>query len=57
MEKETLKRIYDDATMNPREYYQKYIGKDVYCKDDEQVIIAFVNDLLRRQRNVLENTE
>lgn len=57
IEPDTLERINDDASMNPREYYNEHIGHDAELKDDEHVITAFVRDLLKRQREVLKRGE
>lgn len=53
---ETQERIDDDATMSPREYYNAHIGHDVGLKDDEEVTVAMVHDLLRRQRELDKRT-
>lgn len=53
---ETQERIDDDATMPPREYYAEHIGHDVGLKDDEEVAVAMVHDLLRRQRELDKRT-
>lgn len=53
---ETQERIDDDATMSPREYYNAHIGHDVGLKDDEEVTVAMVRDLLRRQRELDKRT-
>lgn len=53
---ETQERIDDDATMPPREYYNARIGHDVGLKDDEEVAVAMVRDLLRRQRELDKRT-
>lgn len=57
IEPDTLERINDDASMNPREYYKKHIGAYASIRDDEHVITAFARDLLKRQREVLERGE
>lgn len=49
---ETQERIDDDVTLPPREYYNAHIGHDVGLKDDEEVAVAMVHDLLRRQREL-----
>lgn len=49
---DTQQRIDDDATLPPREYYAEHIGHDVGLKDDEEVAVAMVLDLLRRQREL-----
>lgn len=54
---ETQERIDDDATLSPREYYNAHIGHDVGLKDDEEVAVAMVSDLLRRQRELDKRTE
>ena len=53
---ETQERIDDDATLSPREYYNAHIGHDVGLKDDEEVAVAMVHDLLRRQRELDKRT-
>lgn len=53
---ETQERIDDDATLSPREYYNAHIGHDVGLKDDEEVAVAMVRDLLRRQRELDKRT-
>ena len=53
---ETQERIDDDATLSPREYYNAHIGHDVGLKDDEEVAVAMVHDLLRRQRKLDKRT-
>ena len=53
---ETQERIDDDATLSPREYYNAHIGHDVGLKDDEEVAVAMVHDLLRRQRELGKRT-
>ena len=50
---ETQERIDEDATLSPREYYVRHIGHDVGLRDDEEVTVAMVHDLLRRQRRVI----
>ena len=50
---DTQQRIDDDASLPPREYYNAHIGHDVGLKDDEEVVVAMVHDLLRRQRRVI----
>lgn len=49
---ETQERIDEDATMPPREYYDKYIGHDVGLKDDAECTEAMVRHLLNRQREL-----
>ena len=49
---DTQQRIDDDATLKPREYYNAHIGHDVGLRDDEEVAVAMVHDLLRRQREL-----
>ena len=53
---ETQERIDDDATLSPREYYNAHIGHDVGLRDDEEVAVAMVRDLLRRQRELDKRT-
>lgn len=53
---ETQERIDDDATLSPREYYNAHIGHDVGLKDDEEMAVAMVHDLLRRQRELDKRT-
>ena len=53
---ETQERIDDDASLPPREYYARHIGHDVGLKDDEEVAVAMVLDLLRRQRELDKRT-
>lgn len=53
---ETQERIDDDVTLPPREYYNAHIGHDVGLKDDEEVAVAMVLDLLRRQRELDKRT-
>lgn len=53
---DTQERIDDDATLSPREYYNAHIGHDVGLKDDEEVAVAMVLDLLRRQRELDKRT-
>ena len=53
---ETQERIDDDVTLPPREYYNAHIGHDVGLKDDEEVAVAMVHDLLRRQRELDKRT-
>lgn len=53
---ETQERIDDDVTLPPREYYNAHIGHDVGLKDDEEVAVAMVRDLLRRQRELDKRT-
>ena len=53
---ETQERIDEDATLSPREYYNAHIGHDVGLKDDEEVAVAMVHDLLRRQRELDKRT-
>lgn len=53
---DTQQQIDDDATMPPREYYSAHIGHDVGLKDDEEVAVAMVRDLLRRQRELDKRT-
>ena len=53
---DTQQRIDDDATLSPREYYNAHIGHDVGLKDDEEVAVAMVRDLLRRQRELDKRT-
>ena len=53
---ETQERIDDDATLSPREYYNAHIGHDVGLRDDEEVAVAMVHDLLRRQRELDKRT-
>lgn len=53
---DTQERIDDDATLSPREYYNAHIGHDVGLKDDEEVAVAMVHDLLRRQRELDKRT-
>ena len=53
---DTQERIDDDATLPPREYYNAHIGHDVGLKDDEEVAVAMVHDLLRRQRELDKRT-
>lgn len=53
---DTQARIDDDATLPPREYYNAHIGHDVGLKDDEEVVVAMVRDLLRRQRELDKRT-
>lgn len=52
----TQERIDDDATLSPREYYNAHIGHDVGLRDDEEVAVAMVRDLLRRQRELDKRT-
>lgn len=53
---DTQQRIDEDATLPPREYYNAHIGHDVGLKDDEEVAVAMVLDLLRRQRELDKRT-
>lgn len=53
---DTQERIDEDATLSPREYYNAHIGHDVGLKDDEEVAVAMVHDLLRRQRELDKRT-
>lgn len=53
---DTQERIDGDATLSPREYYNAHIGHDVGLKDDEEVAVAMVHDLLRRQRGLDKRT-
>lgn len=53
---DTQERIDEDATLPPREYYNAHIGHDVGLKDDEEVAVAMVLDLLRRQRELDKRT-
>lgn len=53
---DTQERIDDDVTLPPREYYNAHIGHDVGLKDDEEVAVAMVRDLLRRQRELDKRT-
>lgn len=53
---DTQQRIDDDASLPPREYYNAHIGHDVGLKDDEEVAVAMVRDLLRRQRELDKRT-
>lgn len=53
---DTQERIDGDATLSPREYYNAHIGHDVGLKDDEEVAVAMVHDLLRRQRELDKRT-
>lgn len=53
---ETQERIDDDATLSPREYYNAHIGHDVGLRDDEELTVAMVLDLLRRQRELDKRT-
>lgn len=53
---DTQQRIDDDATLPPREYYNAHIGHDVGLRDDEELTVAMVLDLLRRQRELDKRT-
>lgn len=53
---ETQERIDGDATLSPREYYNAHIGHDVGLRDDEELTVAMVLDLLRRQRELDKRT-
>lgn len=53
---DTQQRIDGDATLPPREYYNAHIGHDVGLRDDEEVAVAMVIDLLRRQRELDKRT-
>lgn len=53
---ETQERIDDDVTLPPREYYNAHIGHDVGLRDDEELTVAMVLDLLRRQRELDKRT-
>lgn len=53
---DTQQQIDDDASLPPREYYARHIGHDVGLKDDEEVAVAMVLDLLRRQRELDKRT-
>lgn len=53
---ETQERIDGDAALPAREYYARHIGHDVGLKDDEEVAVAMVHDLLRRQRELDKRT-
>lgn len=53
---DTQARIDEDASLPPREYYARHIGHDVGLKDDEEVAVAMVLDLLRRQRELDKRT-
>lgn len=53
---DTQERIDEDATMPPREYYDKYIGHDVGLKDDAECTEAMVRHLLNRQRELNART-
>lgn len=54
---DTQQQIDDDASLPPREYYARHIGHDVGLKDDEEVAVAMVLDLLRRQRELDKRME
>lgn len=53
---DTQQRIDGDATLPPREYYNAHIGHDVGLRDDEELTVAMVLDLLRRQRELDKRT-
>lgn len=53
---DTQERIDGDATLPPREYYNAHIGHDVGLRDDEELTVAMVLDLLRRQRELDKRT-
>lgn len=47
-EPDSLKKLMDDATKHPREYYNDFIGHDVGLRDDEAVNIAVHTHIINR---------